>query len=80
MTDENKQFATTVDRDARFKKLAENRTRKVLRTLKILGNCGNRTNYIYDQEQVDKIFKAIDEELSDVKTKFKVSKKPDFQL
>ena len=31
----------------RFIKIAENRTNKIISTLKLLGNCANKSNYDY---------------------------------
>jgi hypothetical protein len=54
----------------RFKKLAELRTNEVLKRIKILGNCSNRSTYDYNEEDIKKIFSAIDGKLRDVKAKF----------
>jgi len=67
-------------RDEKFKKIATTRTNKILRLLDILGNCSNKTNYKYTEEQVDKIFNTLENKLSDVRAKFKSKEKPDFQL
>jgi len=67
----------------RFKKLAELRTNEILRRLKILGNCSNRSAYEYDEEDIRKIFSAIDSKLREVKAKFyypKASKTNKFKL
>lgn len=58
----------------RFKKLATHRTNEVLYRLKVLGNCSNRSFYSYDDEDVSKIFSAIEEQLRFIKSKFKKPK------
>ncbi|MDD5290254.1 MAG: hypothetical protein PHT40_03610 [Patescibacteria group bacterium] len=63
----------------RFKKLAEARTNHVLKALKILGNCANRSLYDYEDEEVRKIFRAINEKIEETKGKFKYSEK-EFRL
>lgn len=63
----------------RFKKLAETRTNNVLKSLKILGNCANRSLYDYNDEEVRKIFRAINEKIEETKGKFKYSEK-EFKL
>lgn len=54
----------------RFKKVAEQRTNKIIKTIKLLGNCGNKSNYEYTEEEVKKIFNAIEKELKATKNKF----------
>lgn len=54
----------------RFKRLAEPRVTNVLKTLRILGNLSNTSNYQYSNEEVVKIFKVIREQLDLVEKKF----------
>ena len=65
-----------------FIKIAENRTNKIITTLKLLGNCSNKSNYDYTDEEVKKIFSAIEQELRNTKMKFAEanSKKKEFSL
>jgi len=58
------------DRRANFIRLAERRTNKVLKAIRTLGHCSNVHLYEYDSKQVEAIFKAIEEEIEIVKTKF----------
>ena len=53
-----------------FKRLATSRTNEVLKRLKILGNCANRSSYDYTEEEVGKIFAEIDRKLKEIKAKF----------
>lgn len=64
----------------RFKRLATYRTNEVLRKLKILGNCANRSAYEYTEEEVNKIFSEIDKMVRNVKTKFHYLKREEFKL
>ena len=64
----------------RFKRVAERRTRAVLRDLRIIGNCGNRGNYSYTPEQVRKIFSEIEQSVKEAKGKFHLSKDKEFKL
>ena len=50
--------------------------------INLLGNLGNTSNYEYSNEDVEKIFKAIDHELKDAKKKFtsSVNKTKKFNL
>ena len=54
----------------RFVRLAEARTNKILDMLKLLGNCSSKSNYDYSDEDVKKIFGAIERELKNTKAKF----------
>jgi hypothetical protein len=63
------------EKSERFKRLASHRTNEVLDKLRILGNCADRRSYTYTDEEIDKIFRAIDEQAKFVKAKFKKPKK-----
>lgn len=54
----------------RFIKIAENRTNKILTTLRLLGNCSNKNNYSYDEDDVKRIFTAIETELKNTRNRF----------
>ena len=54
----------------RFERIAEQRTNKIIKTLDLLGNCSNKNNYEYTDEQVRRIFNAIERELKITKNKF----------
>lgn len=60
-----------MDKRERFKKVAEQRTNKVLKMIELLGNCSNKNNYEYTEEEIKKIFNAIDSQLNKTKIKFK---------
>lgn len=57
-------------RREKFKRLATKRTNEILRKIKILGNCGNRSHYDYTEEEVAKIFTEIEKKLREAKSKF----------
>lgn len=59
----------------RFERLATYRTNELLRKLKILGNCGNRSAYDYTEEDVNKIFTEIERQLKDTRVKFHYPKR-----
>jgi CRISPR/Cas system-associated exonuclease Cas4 (RecB family) len=63
------------EKSERFKRLASKRTNEVLDKLRILGNCADRRSYHYTDEEIEKIFRAIDEQTKIVKAKFKKPKK-----
>lgn len=55
----------------RFLKLAEKRTNKILDGLRLLGNCANKSNYSYTDEEVKQMFASIDSQLKRTKALFK---------
>ncbi|MBI2669534.1 MAG: hypothetical protein HYX20_00055 [Candidatus Yanofskybacteria bacterium] len=64
----------------RFKRLATMRTNAVLRRLKVLGNCSNRSTYEYTEEEINKIFSEIERKVKEVKAKFHFPKGKEFKL
>ena len=54
----------------KFVRLAEARTNKIIDMLKLLGNCSNSSAYDYTQQDVDKIFAAIEAEVKEARKKF----------
>ena len=54
----------------RFVRIVENRTNKILDMLRLLGNCSNKSNYDYTEEDVKKIFAAIEKETKNAKNAF----------
>ena len=50
-------------KNQRFKRLAEYRTNEIIKKIQILGNCSNRSSYDYGEDEVNKIFNAIDKVL-----------------
>ncbi|MBI3984770.1 MAG: hypothetical protein HY344_02395 [Candidatus Levybacteria bacterium] len=63
------------DRAQRFKRIATYRTNEVLDKLRLLGNLSNKANYEYTEDEVNKIFSAIEIQLRIAKAKFSSSKK-----
>lgn len=58
---------------ASFVRLAEARTNKVLHSLAILGNLSNRSNYTYAGEDVERIFKALAQQMKETEARFRVN-------
>ena len=54
----------------KFVRLAEARTNKIIDMLQLLGNCSNASAYEYTQQDVDKIFNVIENEVREAKKKF----------
>ncbi|MCK4402904.1 MAG: hypothetical protein KAV98_03965 [Dehalococcoidia bacterium] len=63
-----------------FRRLATKRTNAVLERIRVLGHCANPQLYDYTQEDVRKIFQAIEKELRVVKVRFQNSTKSEFRL
>ena len=54
----------------KFIRLAEARTNRIIDTLQLLGNLSNTGAYEYSKKDIDQMFKAIEESVSDAKAKF----------
>ena len=54
----------------RFVRIAEARTNKILEMIRLLGNCSSKGNYDYTEEDIKKIFGALEKELKNTKNKF----------
>ena len=64
----------------RFKRLATQRTNIVLKRLKVLGNCSNRSAYDYTEKDINKIFSEIEHKVKVTKAKFHFPKEKEFKL
>ena len=64
----------------RFKRIAILRTNAVLDRLRILGNLSNRQMYSYSEEDINKIFSAINKQIKEVRAKFNSQKQEKFKL
>ena len=53
----------------RFVRLAEARTNKILEMMRLLGNCSSKANYEYTDEDIKKIFNALERELKNTKNR-----------
>ena len=54
----------------KFVRLAENRTNKILDMIQLLGNLSSLGTYEYTQQDVDKIFAAIENATREAKKRF----------
>jgi len=66
--------------EERFKRVAEARTNAVLDRLRILGKASNRQFYSYSEEEVNKIFSAINKQIKEIRAKFSSKKEKKFRL
>ena len=63
------------NKNEKFRRLAENRTNAIIQKLQLLGNLSNKAIYDYSDEEVKKMFAAIDASLNEVKEKYKTAQK-----
>lgn len=63
------------NRHARFKRLAEARTEKVLDMLDLIGNLSNKSFYEYSDEEIKHIFNTIEKSVKENQDKFNKNKK-----
>lgn len=57
-------------RRERFENVAARRTQKILDLLDILGNCSNKSNYEYTDEDVRKMFSSIKDKVKSTEAAF----------
>ena len=67
-------------RSDKFKRIAEYRTNAILEKIRLLGNLSNRSNYDYTEEDLSKIFSAIEAQLRTAKALFNRKRKRKFEL
>ena len=65
---------STTDRE-KFVRLATKRVLNALKSMQLIGNLANRSNYDYTETDVQKIFKALQDELSASRKKFEMAEK-----
>jgi ABC-type Fe3+-hydroxamate transport system substrate-binding protein len=57
--------------------LAEKRTTNAIKAIRVIGKLSNRNAYEYDDEDVKKIVKALNDEVEALRTKMKSNKRTD---
>lgn len=58
-------------KNERFKRVAGKRVKRIIDELRTLSNCSNLNNYEYSEEEVNKMIKALRDELKLVEILFK---------
>ena len=61
----------------KFVALAEKRTVNAIKAIRVIGKLGNRSAYEYDDEDVRKIVKALNDEIEALKLRMKSTKRSD---
>jgi hypothetical protein len=59
----------------KFVILANSRVNKAIKAIHLIGNLSNRSNYDYTDEDVHKIFRALNEEITACKRRFELASK-----
>ncbi|MDX9974319.1 MAG: hypothetical protein RBU21_15145 [FCB group bacterium] len=54
----------------KFVRLAEARTTRTIKEIRLIGNLSNRNTYSYHQADVEKIFQALEQELKLARSRF----------
>jgi hypothetical protein len=54
----------------KFVELAEKRVERTLKDIKLIGNLSNKSNYVYSDADVKKIYSALKKALDEMKLKF----------
>lgn len=58
------------DKRGKFVELAESRVNRAIKNIRLIGNLSNRSAYAYTEEDIRKIFKALQKELDAAKKQF----------
>jgi hypothetical protein len=58
-----------------FVKLAQARVNRTIKDIQLIGNLSNRSNYSYSDEDVTKIFRALNDEIGACRKRFELSKR-----
>jgi hypothetical protein len=60
------------EKEVNFKRLAEKRMESAIKTLRLIGNLSNRSNYSYSLADVEKIISTLKSEVSLLESQFKI--------
>ena len=67
-------------KEHRFKRIAEKRVQRVLDSIRSLSQCSNKRMYQWNDEQLKKIWNAIDKEMKLCRESFQDSKPEQFRF
>lgn len=65
------------DKRAKFVELAEKRVNRAIKDLQLIGNLSNRSAYEFTDDDIRKIFRALQKELESAKGRFSQGGKSD---
>jgi hypothetical protein len=63
----------------KFKRLATKRVNSLLKTIRLVSNLSNKSNYDFSEQDANKIIRTISSSFEELKSKFK-SKPNDFKI
>jgi hypothetical protein len=67
-------------KEERFKRVVQKRVQNVLDSLRRLSQCSNKRMYAWNEDQLNKIWTAIDKELEGCKAGFENAEPEEFKL
>ena len=67
-------------KEDRFKRVVQKRVQNVLDSLRRLSQCSNKRMYDWNEEQLKKIWAAVDKEIDHCKTSFEAAEPNEFKL
>jgi len=68
------------EKNERFVRLAVARTNKIIKMLRLLSNLSNKSIYDYSDDEVKRIFRAIEQELRTARSRFSEKSDDHFTL
>ena len=60
---------TVTEKREKFVELAENRTVNAIKAIRVIGKLGNKNAYLFDENDVNKIIKALNKEVEALKAR-----------
>ncbi|MFC6671834.1 hypothetical protein [Marinobacterium aestuariivivens] len=60
-------------KNERFRRLAESRGNRLIREIALLGNLANPKNYSYSEDEVERLFAPIEQELKETRALFNMN-------
>ena len=76
----NNKLSSEESKQDRFLRVAEKRVQRVLQNIQALSKCSNKRMYSWNETQVKKIWRAIDEELKRCKLSYTDGNAAHFRL
>ena len=64
-------------KNEKFRQLSEKRINQILDKIRVLSNLGNKSNYEYDQRDIERMFQVIERALKEAKKRFQSDSKKD---
>ena len=76
----NKEMYDKESKHDRFKRVATKRVNDILSKIDTLSNLSNKSAYNYTEDDISKMYRAIELKLKESKLSFKIQKKKNFKL